>query len=93
MMRDSLIFIRVRDRHFIRLIIIQDRTIRFIRVRLTITRARGLTTLGTVTAEVMAEDSAEVMAEDSAAVTDIKRRLPKWGQSSSPFFLLKMTIS
>lgn len=81
MMKDSLIIIRVRDGHFIRLIIIQDRIIRstrFIRARLTITRARVLTTLGTATVEVM--------AEDSAAVTDIKRRLPKWGQSSSPFF-------
>lgn len=80
MMKDSLIIIRVRDRHFIRLIITQDRSIRFIRVRLTITRAHArLTTLGMVTAADMAEDTAEG--------TDTKRLLPKWGQSSSPFFL------
>lgn len=86
MMKDSLIIIRVRDRHFIRLIITQDRSIRFIRVRLTITRAHArLTTLGMVTAEDMAED----MVEDTAAATDIKRLLPKWGQSSSPFFCFK----
>lgn len=81
MMKDSLIIIRARDRHFIRLIIIQDRFIRstrFIRVRLTTTRARvHLTTLGT--AADMAEDTAE----------DTRLRLPKWGQSSSPFFCFK----
>lgn len=85
MMKDSLIIIRARDRHFIRLIIIQDRFIRstrFIRVRLTTTRARvHLTTLGT------AEDMAEDMAEDTAE--DTRLRLPKWGQSSSPFFCFK----
>lgn len=83
MMKDSLIIIRVRDGHFIRLIIIQDRIIRstrFIRALLITTRAR-LTTLGTVTAEVMAE----VMAE----VTVTSRRISKWGQSSSPFFCFK----
>lgn len=71
-MKDSLIIIRVRDGHFIRLIIIQDRIIRstrFIRDR--------LTTLGTVTAEDMAE------------VTVTSRRISKWGQSSSPFFCFK----
>ncbi len=81
MMKDSLIIIRVRDRHFIRLIIIQDRIIRstrFIRARLITTRARDrLTTLGTVTAEDMAE------------VTVTSRRISKWGQSSSPFFCFK----
>lgn len=80
MMKDSLIIIRVRDRHFIRLII-QDRIIRstrFIRDRLITTRARDrLTTLGTVTAAVMAE------------VTVTSRRISKWGQSSSPFFCFK----
>jgi hypothetical protein len=82
MMKDSLIIISARDRHFIRLIITQDRSIRFIRVRLTITRAHArLTTLGTVTAEDTVEDTAED--------TDTKRRLPKWGQSSSPFFCFK----
>ncbi len=89
MMKDSLIIIRVRDRHFIRLIIIQDRIIRstrFIRARLITTRARDrLTTLGTVTAAVMAED----MAEDMAEVTVTSRRISKWGQSSSPFFRFK----
>lgn len=79
-MKDSLIIIRVRDRHFIRLII-QDRIIRstrFIRARLITTRARDrLTTLGTVTAAVMAE------------VTVTSRRISKWGQSSSPFFCFK----
>lgn len=84
MMKDSLIIIRVRDRHFIRLII-QDRIIRsthFIRDRLITTRARDrLTTLGTVTAAVMAEDMAEV--------TVTSRRISKWGQSSSPFFYFK----
>ena len=88
MMKDSLIIIRVRDRHFIRLII-QDRIIRstrFIRARLITTRARDrLTTLGTVTAAVMAED----MAEDMAEVTVTSRRISKWGQSSSPFFYFK----
>lgn len=83
MMKDSLIIIRARDRHFIRLIIIQDRFIRssrFIRVRLTTTRARvRLTTRGTVTAADMAEDTAE----------DTRLCLPKWGQSSSPFFCFK----
>lgn len=81
MMKDSLIIIRVRDRHFIRLIIIQDRIIRstrFIHARLITTRARDrLTTLGTVTAAVMAE------------VTVTSRRISKWGQSSSPFFRFK----
>lgn len=81
MMKDSLIIIRVRDRHFIRLIIIQDRIIRstrFIRARLITTRARDrLTTLGTV------------MAEDMAEVTVTSRRISKWGQSSSPFFCFK----
>ncbi len=81
MMKDSLIIIRVRDRHFIRLIIIQDRIIRstrFIRAHLITTRARDrLTTLGTVTAAVMAE------------VTVTSRRISKWGQSSSPFFRFK----
>lgn len=79
MMKDSLIIIRVRDGHFIRLIIIQDRIIRstrFIRARLITTRAR-LTTLGTDTAEDMAE------------VTVTSRRISKWGQSSSPFFCFK----
>lgn len=71
MMKDSLIIIRVRDGHFIRLIII--RSTRFIRAR--------LTTLGTVTAAVMAEDMAEV--------TVTSRRISKWGQSSSPFFYFK----
>lgn len=75
MMKDSLI-IRARDRHFIRLIITQDRSIRFIHVRLTITRAHArLTTLGTVTAEDMAED------------TDIKRRFTKMGAVQLPIFL------
>ncbi len=78
MMKDSLIIIRVRDGHFIRLIII--RSTRFIRARLITTRAR-LTTLGTVTAAVMAEDMAEV--------TVTSRRISKWGQSSSPFFYFK----
>lgn len=77
-MKDSLIIIRVRDGHFIRLIII--RSTRFIRARLITTRAR-LTTLGTVTAAVMAA----VMAE----VTVTSRRISKWGQSSSPFFCFK----
>lgn len=77
-MKDSLIIIRVRDGHFIRLIII--RSTRFIRARLITTRAR-LTTLGTVTAAVMAEDMAEV--------TVTSRRISKWGQSSSPFFYFK----
>lgn len=85
MMKDSLIIILVRDRHFIRLIIIQDRIIRstrFIRARLITTRARDrLTTLGTVTAEVMAEDMGEV--------TVTSRHISKWGQSSSPFFCFK----
>lgn len=71
MMKDSLIIIRVRDGDFIRLIII--RSTRFIRAR--------LTTLGTVTAAVMAEDMAEV--------TVTSRRISKWGQSSSPFFYFK----
>lgn len=71
MMKDSLIIIRVRDGHFIRLIII--RSTRFIRAR--------LTTLGTVTSAVMAEDMAEV--------TVTSRRISKWGQSSSPFFCFK----
>lgn len=87
MMKDSLIIIRVRDGHFIRLIIIQDRIIRstrFIRARLITIRAR-LTTLGTVTAAVMAA----VMAEDMAEVTVTSRRISKWGQSSSPFFCFK----
>lgn len=76
MMKDSLIIIRVRDGHFIRLIII--RSTRFIRARLITTRARArLTTLGTVTAEDMAE------------VTVTSRRISKWGQSSSPFFYFK----
>lgn len=80
MMKDSLIIIRVRDGHFIRLIII--RSTRFIRARLITTRARDrLTTLGTVTAEDMAEDMAEV--------TVTSRRISKWGQSSSPFFYFK----
>ncbi len=80
MMKDSLIIIRVRDGHFIRLIII--RSTRFIRARLITTRARDrLTTLGTVTAAVMAEDMAEV--------TVTSRRISKWGQSSSPFFYFK----
>lgn len=80
MMKDSLIIIRVRDGHFIRLIII--RSTRFIRDRLITTRARDrLTTLGTVTAAVMAEDMAEV--------TVTSRRISKWGQSSSPFFYFK----
>ncbi len=80
MMKDSLIIIRVRDGHFIRLIII--RSTRFIRARLITTRARArLTTLGTVTAAVMAEDMAEV--------TVTSRRISKWGQSSSPFFYFK----
>ncbi len=80
MMKDSLIIIRVRDGHFIRLIII--RSTRFIRARLITTRARArLTTLGTVTAEDMAEDMAEV--------TVTSRRISKWGQSSSPFFYFK----
>ncbi len=84
MMKDSLIIIRVRDGHFIRLIII--RSTRFIRARLITTRARArLTTLGTVTAAVMAED----MAEDMAEVTVTSRRISKWGQSSSPFFYFK----
>lgn len=75
MMKDSLI-IRARDRHFIRLIITQDRSIRFIHVRLTITRAHArLTTHGTVTAEDMAED------------TDIKRRFTKMGAVQLPIFL------
>ncbi len=83
MMKDSLI-IRARDRHFIRLIITQDRSIRFIHVRLTITRAHArLTTLGTVTAEDMAED----MAEDTAEDTDIKRRFTKMGAVQLPIFL------
>lgn len=78
MMKDSLIIIRVRDRHFIRLIIIQDRIIRSTRF----IRARDrLTTLGTVTAAVMAEDMAEV--------TVTSRSISKWGQSSSPFFCFK----
>lgn len=97
MMKDSLIIIRVRDRHFIRLIIIQDRIIRstrFIRARLITTRARDrLTTLGTVTAAVtaavMAAVMAEDMAEDMAEVTVTSRRISKWGQSSSPFFCFK----
>lgn len=87
MMKDSLIIIRVRDGHFIRLIIIQDRIIRstrFIRARLITIRDR-LTTLGTVMAAVMAED----MAEDMAEVTVTSRRISKWGQSSSPFFYFK----
>ncbi len=74
MMKDSLIIIRAQDRHIIRLIITQDRTIRsipiltrIIRVRLTITRAHARLTI--------------LMAED----TDPSRRLQKWGQSSSPF--------
>lgn len=80
MMKDSLIIIRVRDGHFIRLIII--RSTRFIRDRLITTRDRDrLTTLGTVTAAVMAEDMAEV--------TVTSRRISKWGQSSSPFFYFK----
>lgn len=80
MMKDSLIIIRVRDGYFIRLIII--RSTRFIRARLITTRARDrLTTLGTVTAAVMAEDMAEV--------TVTSRRISKWGQSSSPFFYFK----
>lgn len=80
MMKDSLIIIRVRDGHFIRLIII--RSTRFIRARLITTRARDrLTTLGTVTAAVMAEDMAEV--------TVTSRSISKWGQSSSPFFCFK----
>ncbi len=80
MMKDSLIIIRVRDGHFISLIII--RSTRFIRARLITTRARArLTTLGTVTAAVMAEDMAEV--------TVTSRRISKWGQSSSPFFYFK----
>lgn len=80
MMKDSLIIIRVRDGHFIRLIII--RSTRFIRARLITTRARArLTTLGTVTVAVMAEDMAEV--------TVTSRRISKWGQSSSPFFYFK----
>ncbi len=87
MMKDSLI-IRARDRHFIRLIITQDRSIRFIHVRLTITRAHArLTTLGTVTAEDMAEDTAEDMAEDTAEDTDIKRRFTKMGAVQLPIFL------
>lgn len=65
MMKDSLIIIR---------------STRFIRARLITTRAR-LTTLGTVTAAVMAEDMAEV--------TVTSRRISKWGQSSSPFFYFK----
>lgn len=81
MMKDSLI-IRARDRHFIRLIITQDRSIRFIHVRLTITRAHArLTTLGTVTAEDMAEDTAED--------TDIKRRFTKMGAVQLPIFCFK----
>lgn len=91
MMKDSLIIIRVRDGHFIRLIIIQDRIIRstrFIRARLITIRDR-LTTLGTVTAAVMAAVMAEDMAEDMAEVTVTSRRISKWGQSSSPFFYFK----
>lgn len=90
MMKDSLIIIRARDRHFIRLIITQDRSIRFILVRLTITRAHArLTTLGMVTVEDMAED----MVGDTAEDTDTKRRLPNGGSPAPHFFILKMTIS
>lgn len=94
MMKDSLIIIRARDRHFTRLIITLDRSIRFIRVRLTITRARDrvhdrLTTLGPVMAAVSVAVSAVDTAEVTAEVTDTRRRLPKWGQSSSLFFCFK----
>lgn len=76
LMKDSHITTRVRalDRPFIRLIITQDRFIRFIHVRLTTTRAL-LTTLGTDTAADM---------EDT---TDSRFMYRKWGQSSSPFFV------
>ncbi len=88
MMKDSLIIIRVRDGHFIRLIII--RSTRFIRARLITTRARDrLTTLGTVTAAVMAED----MAEDMAEVTVTSRTYQNGGSPAPHFFILKMTIS
>ncbi len=84
MMKDSLIIIRVRDGHFIRLIII--RSTRFIRARLITTRARDrLTTLGTVTAAVMAEDMAEV--------TVTSRTYQNGGSPAPHFFILKMTIS
>lgn len=84
MMKDSLIIIRVRDGHFIRLIII--RSTRFIRARLITTRARDrLTTLGTVTAAVMAEDMVEV--------TVTSRTYQNGGSPAPHFFILKMTIS
>lgn len=82
MMKDSLIIIRARDRHFTRLIITQDRSIRSIRVRLTITRAHDrLTTLGPVMAAVSAADMAEV--------TDTRRQFTKMGALQLPFFCFK----
>lgn len=83
LMKDSHITTRVRalDRHFIRLIITQDRFIRFIRVRLTTTRAH-LTTLGTGTAADMAADM-----EDT---TDSRRCLPRMGAVQLPFFCIKI---
>lgn len=86
-MKDSHITTRVRalDRHFIRLIIIQDRFIRFIRVRLTTTRAL-LTTLGTDTAA----DTAADMAADMEDTTDSRRCLPRMGAVQLPFFCIKI---
>jgi hypothetical protein len=80
LMKDSHITTRVRalDRPFIRLIITQDRFIRFIHVRLTTTRAL-LTTLGT--------DTAADTAADMEDTTDSRFMYRKWGQSSSPFFV------
>lgn len=68
MMKDSLIIIRAHDR----LIITQDRSIRFIRGRLIITRAHDQDRL-TIHGPVMAAASAEDMAEDMAEDTDTKR--------------------
>jgi hypothetical protein len=79
LMKDSHITTRVRalDRPFIRLIITQDRFIRFIHVRLTTTRAL-LTTLGTDTAADM---------EDT---TDSRRYVPKMGAVQLPFFCINI---